>query len=179
MMDVITLYHGTIYTFSTVDVFQGKPYKDFGAGFYASMNKEHANKMALRNSEIERIRRKDKDSHINAFVYSFELDLQNLNYLNIKEFKTADREWMRFVVNNRSAKEPQHNYDMVIGPTANDNTLTAIGLFFAGAYGDVTSDNAIDRLIEQIEPGKLPHQYFFGSRKAAELLVLITRETLI
>ena len=179
MPDVITLYHGTIYSIKNVDVSRGKPYKDFGAGFYTSRNKEHSIKMALRNKEIEKIRRREKDMHIDAFVYSFELDLQNLNFLKIKEFKTADREWMRFVVESRSAKERQHNFDMVIGPTANDNTLTAIGLFFAGAYGDVTSDNAIDRLIEQIEPDKLPYQYFFGSRKAAELLIFATRETLI
>jgi hypothetical protein len=181
MPNVITLYHGTTYVLDTVDVSRGKPFKDFGIGFYTSRDKEHARKMALRNREIEtaRIRGRNKDGQINALLYSFELDLQNLRDLNIKEFKAADREWMRFVVHNRSTKERQHNYDMVIGPTANDNTLTAIGLFFAGAYGDVTSDNAVDRLIEQIEPGKLPHQYFFGSRKAAELLVLKTRETLI
>ena len=177
MPNVITLYQGTTFSFDTVDISRGKPYKDFGAGFYTSKIKDHAYKMALRNKEIEQIRR--KDNHVNAFVYSFELDLDQLNYLDIKEFTSADREWMRFIVKNRSEIEFQHNYDLVIGPTANDNTLTAIGLFFAGAYGDVTSDNAIDRLIEQIEPQKLPHQYFFGSRKAAELLVLITRETLV
>ena len=177
MPNIITLYHGTTSSFNTVDISRGKPYKDFGAGFYTSKIKDHADKMALRNREIEQIRR--KNAHIEAFVYSFELDLEQLNYLNIKEFTAADREWMRFIVKNRSAKESQHNYDLVFGPTANDNTLTAIGLFFAGAYGDVTSNIAIDRLIEQIEPDKLPHQYFFGSRKAAELLVLITRETLI
>jgi hypothetical protein len=190
MPNVITLYHGTIHILDTVDVFRGKPFKDFGIGFYTSRDKEHASKMALRNREIEiaRIRRSHKDGHFDrsevrkdfdALLYTFELDLQNLRDLNVKEFKTADREWMRFVVQNLSAKERQHNFDMVIGPTANDNTLTAIGLFFAGAYGDVTSDNAVDRLIEQIEPDKLPHQYFFGSRKAAEMLVLKTRETLI
>ena len=79
---------------------------------------------------------------------------------------------------NRSNKERRHDYDLVIGPTANDNTMTAISLFFAGAYGDIKSDIAIDRLIEQIEPEKLPGQYFFGSMKAATLLKLISEETL-
>ena len=64
-------------------------------------------------------------------------------------------------------------------PSANDNTMTAIGLFFAGAYGDLKSDSAIDRLIEQLEPEKLPWQYFFGSKKAAELLIFNTKENLL
>ena len=180
MPDIITLYHGTIHMFDTADVSRGKPFKDFGIGFYTSRDRGHAERMALRNREIElsRIRKKDTDRRINALLYSFEFDPRTMNSLNTREFKTADRHWMRFVIMNRAHKERQHNYDVVIGPTANDNTLTAIGLFFAGAYGDIQSDSAIDRLIEQIEPGKLPRQYFFGSEKAAELLILKAREIL-
>ena len=179
MQEQITLYHGTIYSIESIDVFKGKPYKDFGIGFYTSRDREHAKRMALRNREIELSRKKVKDaSKINSLLYTYEFDLQNLNFLNIKEFKTADREWMRFVIMNRSNKERRHDYDLVIGPTANDNTMTAISLFFAGAYGDIKSDIAIDRLIEQIEPEKLPGQYFFGSMKAAALLKLISREQL-
>jgi hypothetical protein len=119
--------------------------------------------------------------HIDAFLYSFDFDLHNLKSsgLTIKEFKIADRDWMRFVVLNRSNRERQHSCDMVLGPTANDNTLTTIGLFFAGAYGDIQSDIAIDRLIEQIEPDRLPYQYFFGSPKAAELLIFKAREIIV
>ncbi|MCL2319674.1 MAG: DUF3990 domain-containing protein [Treponema sp.] len=180
MPEKITLYHGTIYQFETPDISKGKPFKDFGIGFYTSRDKRHAERMALRNKDIElsRIYKKDINRHIDALLYSFEFDLWNLNVLNIKEFKKADRAWMRFVIMNRTHREPEHNYDMVIGPTANDNTLTAIGLFFAGAYGEIKSDTAIDRLIEQIEPNKLPQQYFFGSMKAASLLALKSKETL-
>ena len=179
MLEKITLYHGTIYSIESVDVFIGKPYKDFGIGFYTSRDKGHAKRMALRNREIELSRINRKDAHtINSFLYTFEFDLHNLNILNVKEYKTADREWMRFVIMNRTYKERQHNFDMVIGPTANDNTMTAINLFFAGAYGDIKSDIALDRLIEQIEPEKLPGQYFFGSMKAAALLKLKSKEKL-
>jgi len=175
------LYHGTIYSFDTPDVSFGKPYKDFGIGFYTSRDRGHAERMALRNREIElsRINKKDSNRQIDALLYLFEFDPENLNLLNKKEFNTADRDWMRFVIMNRSQKERQHNYDVVIGPTANDNTMTAIGLFFAGAYGDVKSDIAIDRLIEQIIPDKLPRQYFFGSKKSLSFMILKSREILL
>jgi len=113
-----------------------------------------------------------------AILYSFEFNTSNMDKLNTIEFKTANREWMRFVIRNRTQREQQHNYDIVIGPTANDNTLTAIGLFFAGAYGDVKSDLAIDRLIEQLVPHKLPLQFYFGSKKAVEFLSFIKRDIL-
>jgi hypothetical protein len=186
MSNIITLYHGSIHSFDKIDVSMGKPYKDFGIGFYTSRDRVHAEKMALRNKDIElsRITKRNVVNPINAFLYSFDYDLNNLKSgellttgeLAIKEFKTADRDWMRFVVLNRSNQERQHSYDMVLGPTANDNTLTAIGLFFAGAYGNIQNDISIDRLIEQLEPGRLPYQYFFGSPKAAELLIFKARE---
>jgi hypothetical protein len=83
--------------------------------------------MALRNKDIELARTAKRNivTHIDAFLYSFDFDLHNLKsseLLTIKEFKTADRDWMRFVVLNRSNKERQHPYDVVLGPKANDNT---------------------------------------------------------
>jgi hypothetical protein len=105
--------------------------------------------------------------------------IKKLN-LSCKEFASADKEWMRFVVQNRtagrftagSAPKIKQKYDIIIGPTANDNTLTVINLFFAGAYGDPSGDAAIDQLILQVESDKLPWQFFFGSQKAADTLVL-------
>ncbi|MCL2814740.1 MAG: DUF3990 domain-containing protein, partial [Oscillospiraceae bacterium] len=42
--------------------------------------------------------------------------------VTVKEFAAADREWMRFIVLNResNSKIQEHEYDIVIGPTAND-----------------------------------------------------------
>ena len=180
MAEKIILYHGTIFLFETADISMGKPFKDFSVGFYTSLDRNHAQRMALRNREIElsRINNGKVSLDINAMLYTFEFDEQNLKTLEIRKFDTADREWVRFVIMNRTHREKQHNFDMVIGPTANDNTLTAIGLFFAGAYGDIKSDNAIDMLIKQLEPGRLPRQYFFGSKKAVSHLHLISKEKL-
>jgi hypothetical protein len=173
----ITLYHGSIHEFDAIDITKGKPFKDFGAGFYASPSKKHSAGLALRNKQVElmRISQRKKRLRVNAWVYVYELDLSRLGGLNVKEFTKADSEWMRFVVSNRNNKERLHNYDVVTGPTANDDTRASIQAFFAGAYGDINSGGAIDILINMIKPYQLPTQYFFGSQKAADLLLFKER----
>jgi hypothetical protein len=110
-------------------------------------------------------------------MYTFEFDLDNLATLNIKEFATTDREWMRFVVLNRESKSKtqEHEYDIVIGPTANDNTRAAIQTVIPLTKGQVMTDRAIDALIALIEPENLPWQFFFGTQRAADLLRLTER----
>jgi hypothetical protein len=168
----IVLYHGSIHLFDEIDVSSGKPFKDFGIGFYTSKSEEHAKNLALRNKSLEITRRRKIGANIDtkAWLYAYEFDLVNLGNLSVKEFCGADQEWMRFVVLNRINENKQHSYDVVIGPTANDNTRVTIRLFFAGAYGDIKSDRAINMLIDQIEADKLPSQFYFGSNKAAKLL---------
>jgi hypothetical protein len=173
MGEKITLYHGSVHEFDAIDVLRGKPYKDFGAGFYLSPSKEHSQNLARRNRQIEfmRIKQRQKKAMIGAWVYVYEFDLSHLNDLKTKEFAKPDGDWMRFVVANRNSLTRLHDYDVVIGPTANDDTRTSIQAFFTGVFGDVNSDGAINLLINLIEPYQLPIQYFFGTQRAADLLV--------
>jgi hypothetical protein len=175
--NIITLYHGSIYLFDKIDVSRGRPFKDFGIGFYTSRRVEHSKNLALRNKAIEeaRIKKREAGAVVSAWLYEYEFDLGNSKNLIVKEFKNADKGWMRFVVQNRTSRTQIHNYDMVIGPTANDNTRITIRAFFAGAYGDIQSDSAMDTLISLIEPARLPTQFYFGSEKAVALLTLKER----
>jgi len=177
MCEKITLYHGSIHEFDAIDVSKGKPYKDFGAGFYLSPSREHSESLARRNRQIEimRIKQRKERTAIGAWVYAYEFDLSHLNNLKTKEFPKPDREWMRFVAANRNSLTCMHDYDVVIGPTANDDTRVSIQAFFTGVFGDVNSDSSIDFLINLIEPYQLPVQYFFGTRRAADLLVFRER----
>jgi hypothetical protein len=172
--DSITLYHGSIHLFDKIDVACGKPFKDFGIGFYASPSVDLSENLALRNKAIEeaRIKKLEGRTVVNAWLYEYEFDLRNRETLNVKEFEKSDKEWMRFIVQNRTSETQIHNYDVVIGPTANDNTRVAIRAFFAGAYGDIQSDNAMDTLISLIEPARLPTQFCFRSEKSAAMLIL-------
>ena len=170
----LTLFHGSISEFNEIDTAFGKPFKDFGKGFYASANKRHSENLAKRNCEILLMR--TPKAKINPLLYAYELNTEQLKNFNVKEFPKADREWMRFVVGNRTSEKQKHKYDIVIGPTANDDTRTAIQAFFAGAYGDFRSDKAIDMLIEQIEPQKLPLQFYFANNKAVKILTFKSRK---
>ena len=54
--------------------------------------------------------------------------------LRILEFSNADKDWLQFVVRNRREKELSPDYDLVIGPVANDTTLPVIDDYMDGKY---------------------------------------------
>ena len=74
----------------------------------------------------ERLRVIGDETELPVFVYAYEFDLLEMNKLNVKRFDTADREWLRFIITNRTNRTRQHDYDIVIGPTANDDTRASI-----------------------------------------------------
>jgi hypothetical protein len=174
MGNIITLYHGTICEFSKIDVKKGKGNKDFGRGFYTSQDIRHAERLASRNKNIEeeRCALRGEKKIVTPRLYIYEFDLDALAALNVKEFAAADREWMRFVVLNREnkSKVQRHEYDIVIGPTANDNTRAAIQTVMPLTKGQVMTDKAINALIALVESDNLPRQFFFGTQRAADLL---------
>ncbi|MDR1572504.1 MAG: DUF3990 domain-containing protein [Clostridiales Family XIII bacterium] len=174
MGNIITLYHGTIYEFDIIDVTKDKGNKDFGRGFYTSRDIRHAERLAARNKSIEEERSALRGVKKRAapWLYTYEFDHDELAALNVKEFDAAGREWMRFVVLNRESKSEiqKHGYDIVIGPTANDNTRAAIQTVMPLSRGEILTDKAIDALIALIEPENLPWQFFFGTQRAAALL---------
>jgi len=164
MANIITLYHGTISDFDEIDVAKGKWNKDFGRGFYTSRDVRHAERLAIRNMHIEqeRFRLRGIDKVVTPWLYVYEFDLDNFAKLNVKDFPDADREWMQFIVLNRESKRKvqEHDYDIVIGPTADDNTRAAIQTVVPLSKGQVMTDRAIDALIMLVEPDNLPAQFF-------------------
>ena len=96
--------------------------------------------------------------------------MQEMNRLNVKRFAAADHEWLRFIIANRMSRTRQHDYDIVIGPTANDDTRASIRAVMSAANGAIFSDTALNLLIEMLEPDNLPEQYYFGTNKAAAML---------
>ncbi|GHU41785.1 hypothetical protein FACS1894111_04630 [Clostridia bacterium] len=174
------LYHGTTHDFTTIDVTRGKPFKDFGKGFYATEVYEHARNLALRNRDIElrRLARRSISRKVIPWLYTFELDEIKLNNLNVKRFDDANKEWVQFIVLNRTNETPQHDYDVVIGATANDVTSRTAQLYMAGEFGEIDSDEAINFFLRRIHPEHLPCQFFFGTQRAANLLVFKERSVL-
>ncbi|MCM1039629.1 MAG: DUF3990 domain-containing protein [Ruminococcus sp.] len=178
---MIDLYHGTIYDIDQVDVTAGKGYKDFGKGFYATPMKKHAENIARRNKRIietkeEKIRRRNPQYKVNryqAYRYNLEFDddcIKNPGTLRVKVFQEADRDWMRFILKNRDSDASAHDYDIVIGPTADENTVTIINSYREELLATGYTDEVLDALIKELEPENLPKQYFFGTDAAIQKL---------
>ncbi|MCM1142340.1 MAG: DUF3990 domain-containing protein [Muribaculum sp.] len=77
--------------------------------------------------------------------------------------------WAEFVVNNRRnlANASRHQYDIVIGPIANDNVGRQIQFYMQGYW-------TIAQLIEKIRYiAKKSTQYFFGTEKSLTFLTKV------
>ena len=159
----IVVYHGSISLIDTIDVARGKPYKDFGQGFYVTQNFSHVRNLAMRNKRLEQAR---QGQECIAYVYSYDFDISKAQRFNIKEFAVANLDWMRFVLANRRVRGRSHTYDIVIGPTANDDTSLVLKSYFGGLYGDVESERALRTALDLIEAENLPVQIYFGSNSS-------------
>jgi hypothetical protein len=163
----LTLYHGAIHEFDRIIVNQGQPNKDFGGGFYASRTERDAIAVAERSRQmkLERAAEAGIDAAVSAWVCSCEFDRREMDKLNVKEFPEVDREWAEFIFKNRRSRNSLHDYDLVIGPTADDDASVVIGAMLLGFYGDSDSDIAMETCLRLIEPKKLPRQTFSAVRK--------------
>jgi len=161
------VYHGSTSLVETIDVARGKPYKDYGRGFYVTRDRTHARKLALRNRHID-ARRFGRQAE--AYLHTYEMNMSGLSEFRVKEFVYADVEWVQFVLANRKARDRTHNYDVVMGPTANDDTMVVMNAYLDGLFGDLGSEGALNTLLERIEAENLPGQIYFSTNDATRLL---------
>lgn len=155
------LYHGSDVLVSQPDLLKGKPFKDFGQGFYLSSDLQQAKDMAMQKSN-------QSNGAKPAVVSTFEFDESAMTdgSLKIKRFDTYTEEWADFVLRNRDRKTPQpyHDYDIVYGPIADDRIVRQMRRF---ELGDITKKE----LMKELQyPHGITFQYFFGSEKALKRL---------
>lgn len=130
------LYHGSIVSVKNPSLRQGRPNTDYGKGFYTTVDFDQAARWA-------RIRR-DRAGGGNAVVSVYEVDddlLQN-NVFRIMEYNGATKDWLDFVVANRRYA-PLHEYDIVLGPVANDSLYATISLY---ENGELSAEAAVVQL---------------------------------
>ena len=102
----MTYYHGTDKDFRKFSLNEAQEYKDFGKGIYLSVSAWHAEKIAM------------KKNGEHAYVRKYNFDIEGMKEkFNIKEFRKGDIRWVKFVIQNRNTIV-QHDYDLIIGPTA-------------------------------------------------------------
>ena len=166
--NMITVFHGSTSLFEEIDVAKGKPYKDFGRGFYVTHNFNHAKNIALRNQKLE-IKRYSKE--VGTYLYTYDFDLQTAKTkCRIRDFALADREWFEFILANRKSKGCAHDFDIVLGPTADDDTRDVLNLYSMGVYGEVGSTLAKETAVRLLEVDNLPTQVFFATPLATQFL---------
>lgn len=153
------LFHGTVVEIDQIDLNKSKPNKDFGKGFYLSANEQQA--MAMAAYKAEQIGGE-------AIINAFEFDEKHLSSgaLNVKIFKEYDQEWADFIFANRNNVNdtPVHDYDIVVGPIANDRVGVQIRKYM---NQEIDLTTFIDRL--KYMKG-ITIQYFFGTERAIQLL---------
>ena len=118
------LYHGSTVIVRKPSLRPGRPNADFGKGFYTTSNMEQAVRWAHIKQEREKTLR--------AVVSVFEFDETLLDNpeLNVRRFSGADEAWLYFVTDCRKSRK--HDYDLVLGPVANDKVFTTVNLFECG-----------------------------------------------
>ena len=144
------LYHGSNMAVENPRLIPAKRLLDFGSAFYLTSDLEQAKKWALRTQKIRE----------SVSVYDF--DEQALSSLRVLSFSSPNLDWLYYVVANRTGKETEQ-YDLVIGPVANDQAIRTVNDFQSGYF---TAEIAIQILL----PQKLKDQYAFKTEAALRLL---------
>lgn len=166
------LFHGTVSEIQKIDVLQGRGRKDFGRGFYMAVSKSQAiGMMHKKHREAVRRSRNKSNTGFAEHLYQIRIDLEYAESLNVKIFETADEEWLDFVLMCREKGGVPHEYDLVIGPTADDDTMLCLKTYWDGLYGKVGSRDAKRILLNNLEPENLGVQYYAGRQEIVDRLV--------
>ncbi|MBU3209671.1 DUF3990 domain-containing protein [Clostridium algidicarnis] len=155
----LLLFHGTNQLFDNIDLNKSKDKRDFGKGFYTTtlelQSRNWAENMFIRYGKYG--------------IYVMKFKLKDISDLKVKEFKGLDKEWLNMIKDNRLNGGIQHNYDVVIGPVADDNTMRTVALYVDGVYNE-------DMAIEQLKFSKSNNQVSIHTNKALNKLEFIGRD---
>ena len=149
------LYHG-----SNIEVHEPKLLTiqrelDFGRGFYTTSDLQQASRWAQRTAK-----RRGKG---NPVVSVYDVNEDRFSPLKILRFEHADADWLRYVTANRQGMAVKDDWDLVIGPAANDQTMPTLMLYLDGFYDEAET-------IKRLLPQNLKDQYAFKTEAALSLL---------
>lgn len=151
------LYHGTNIDFNMIDLAKSNKYKDFGQGFYLTDIRSQAEELAAKKSRLF-------GGYPIIQEYEFDENLLSDSNLKILKFEKPSTEWAEFIFKNRNRDNNYtHDYDIVIGPIANDGVAYLLGRYEEGTL-------TIEELSNKLDYKKLNSQYYFGSNKSLKYL---------
>ena len=108
------------------------------------------------------LREKQNDYYVYEFLF------EEVPALKVKRFDRLNDEWLEFIKKNRSKGGLQHDYDVVIGPVADDNTMETVQLYMENI---LTAEEAVERL----RYNKVNNQVSFHTEKALQYVKLVRR----
>lgn len=152
------LYHGTNTDFDKIKLSCCRPNKDFGQGFYLTDIRSQAEAMAVRRCEFE------ETGVPIVQEYEFDENILTNGELNVQKFEGVSIEWAEFILMNRMAKgQRMHNYDIVVGPVADDGVVFQLNLYMQHLI-------TIEALVKELTYSQLNNQYFFGTERTIQCL---------
>ena len=156
----LIVYHGSCYDFEKIDLNMSHNRRDFGKGFYTTLLQSQSKEWAYRLS----LREKKNDYYVYEYIFEESPELK------VKRFDTLNEEWLKFIKTNRSKGGIQHDYDVVIGPVADDNTMETVQLYIANIL-------TVQEAVERLRYNNVNNQVSFHTLKALQYLTLVRRNS--
>lgn len=170
-MKKITLYHGSDKKIEVPQYGKGKPYNDYGQGFYCTEHLELAKEWACTDG-------------CDGFANQYEMDLSGMNILNLSQKEYTVLHWLTILLEHRTfqvsspimkngivyLKEHYHintdEYDIIVGYRADDS-------YFSFARAFLNNTISLGQLSYAMKLGKLGEQYMLKSKKAFDKIQFI------
>lgn len=151
------LYHGSDVEVKVVDLSYSLMMKDFGPGFYVSADLKQAEAFAKYKAD----RPKSKTKTPVVSIFEFDDARLSSEELKVKRFENYSEEWIDFIDTYRGKKDT--DYDIIIGPIANDDVRTQFALY---GFGEITKHE----LLESLKYKRVTFQYCFKTQIAVSYL---------
>lgn len=156
------IYHGSTFVVREPNLEILNYRTDFGKGFYTTTDIEQAKRWTT--IKKRRIEKENIDYKIYQYINIYEY-AENSN-LNILKFEEATENWLQFVFKNRQSEKLAHQYDIVIGPVADDNLYQVLVGYENGIYD-------MGETIKRLKTYVLSNQISFHTKEALKCIKYI------
>jgi len=157
------VYHGSYIPIEEINLEKCRPYTDFGKDFYVTKFKHHAENWAKKIG-----RRYNTDGFVTVFNF---IESSFVDYIcKKKNFNGYTEEWLDFIVENRNEEsiKPNHDFDVVEGPVANDKVQNKLQYYIRG---DISKSDFLRDLTYHEET----HQICFCTLASLQTLKYVDR----
>lgn len=156
-------YHGSDTIVDIPKILDAKRPLDFGGGFYVTSSLEQAKRWARKVAY--------RNNHQRRCVSRYEFDSERAKAaLTVLYFEKADEKWLDFICANRNGR-PTGEYDIVIGPVADDRVYRVVVEY---ENGDIDRETALKNLKAEA----LCDQILFHTERSLEYLTYLDTEVI-